>query len=236
MAGNPTNNWWSMMMNGSMHPNHESQLFSSSSSSSQHFYGSSNFLADINIPSQDFPRSWSQLLLTGLSGEQEKSGMSHYHQYKKLREKWEEVQSLNSINPSSSCFRVPVVDVNPQVVGQVLYGNYQDLPAASSPANSCVITNLSHDILNFSGNKITSKVEAKHQHPDHSSESNSTSSGGITNKKARVQHSSAQPSLKLQVRREKLGDRITALHQLVSPLERSRVQAVETAFFRNARH
>ncbi|XP_019224898.1 PREDICTED: transcription factor bHLH68-like isoform X2 [Nicotiana attenuata] len=227
MAGNPTNNWWSMMMNGSiMHPNHESQQFSSSSSSSsssQHFYGSSNFLADINIPSQDFPRSWSQLLLSGLSGEQEKSGMSHFHQYKKLQEKWEEVQSLNSINPSSSCFRVPVVDVKPQVVGQVLYSNYQDFPAASSPANSCVTTNLSHDILNFSGNKITSKVEAKHQHPDHSSECNSTSSGGVT-KKARVQHSSAQPSLK--VRKEKLGDRITALHQLVSPFGKTDTASV----------
>ncbi|XP_060205739.1 transcription factor bHLH68-like isoform X2 [Lycium barbarum] len=220
MAGNPSNNWWNIMMSGSMHPHesHEHHQLSSSSSSSltQHFYGSSSFLAD--NPRQDFPRSWSQLLLAGLSGDQEKSSMSHFHhQYKKL-DNWEEIQNLNSIHNNNipcSSFRVPVVDVKPEV-GQLLYGNYQDLPATSSPASSCVTTNLRHDNFNFSaGNKITSnKVAAKHQRQDHPSECNSTSSGGMT-KKARVQHSSAQPSLK--VRKEKLGDRITALHQLVSP-------------------
>ncbi|KAJ8553348.1 hypothetical protein K7X08_024026 [Anisodus acutangulus] len=230
MAGSPSNNWWNMMMNTSMHP-HEShehhQL--SSSSSTQHFYGSSNFLAD-NNPTQDFPRSWSQLLLAGLSSDQEKSAMSHFdhQQYNKKLENWEENQNLNSIqNIPCSSFRVPVVDVKPELVGQLLYNNYQDLPAASSPASSCVTTNLNHNIFNFSSaaNKITSsnKVEAKHKHPDHSSECNSTSSGGVT-KKARVQHSSAQLSLK--VRKEKLGDRITALHQLVSPFGKTDTASV----------
>lgn len=247
MAGNPSNNWWNhMVMNTSMHPHeysheHHHQLSSSSSSPStttQHFYGSSNFLAD-NNPSQDhLPRSWSQLLRAGLSCDQEKSDINHFqHQYKKL-ENWEEIQNLNSIHkynnniPSSSNFRVPVVDVvKPELVGQLLYGNYQDLPATSSPASSCVTTNLGHNnnIFTFSSpaNKITTSnkvVEAKHQHhPDHSSECNSTSSGGVT-KKARVQHSSAQPSLK--VRKEKLGDRITALHQLVSPFGKTDTASV----------
>ncbi|XP_060205738.1 transcription factor bHLH68-like isoform X1 [Lycium barbarum] len=229
MAGNPSNNWWNIMMSGSMHPHesHEHHQLSSSSSSSltQHFYGSSSFLAD--NPRQDFPRSWSQLLLAGLSGDQEKSSMSHFHhQYKKL-DNWEEIQNLNSIHNNNipcSSFRVPVVDVKPEV-GQLLYGNYQDLPATSSPASSCVTTNLRHDNFNFSaGNKITSnKVAAKHQRQDHPSECNSTSSGGMT-KKARVQHSSAQPSLK--VRKEKLGDRITALHQLVSPFGKTDTASV----------
>ncbi|KAJ8535931.1 hypothetical protein K7X08_034332 [Anisodus acutangulus] len=228
MAGNPSNNWLNMMMNGSMHLHESQQQLSSSSSSVQHFYGSSNFL-DEN-PSQDFPRSWSQLLLAGLSSDQEKSGISHFdhQQYNKNLENWEEIQNLNSIqNIPCSSFRVPVVDVKPELVGQLLYNNYQDLPAASSPASSCVTTNLSHNIFNFSSaaNKITSsnKVEAKHQHQDHSSECNSTSSGGVT-KKARVQHSSAQPSLK--VRKEKLGDRITALHQLVSPFGKTDTASV----------
>ncbi|MCD7471070.1 hypothetical protein HAX54_011350 [Datura stramonium] len=239
MAGNPSNNWWNMMMmNTSMHPHEYShhELSSSSSSSStttttQHFYGSSNFLADDINPSQDqLPRSWSQLLLAGLSSDQEKS---FHHQYKKL-ENWEEIQNLNSINNSN--FRVPVVNhvVKPEeLVGQLLYSNsnyHQDLPAASSPASSCVTTNLSHNnnIFNFSSpppNKITKLDKPNHQHhPHHSShEYNSTSSGGVT-KKARVQHSSAQPSLK--VRKEKLGDRITALHQLVSPFGKTDTASV----------
>ncbi|KAM3267980.1 transcription factor bHLH68 [Capsicum chacoense] len=251
MAGNPSNNWWNnMVMNTSMHPHeyshdhhHHQQSSSSSTTTTQHFYGSSNFLADNNLMSQDhLPRSWSQLLLAGLSCDQEKSDISQFqHQYKKL-EDWEEIQNLNSIHnnnnnnnnnntPCSSNFRVPVVDVvKPEMVGQLLYGNYQDLPATSSPASSCVTTNLGHsNIFNFSPppNKITTTnkvVEPKHQHhPDHSSECNSTSCGGVT-KKARVQHSSAQPSLK--VRKEKLGDRITALHQLVSPFGKTDTASV----------
>ncbi|XP_055826787.1 transcription factor bHLH68-like [Solanum dulcamara] len=236
MAGNPSNNWWNnMMMNTSMHPHESHELSSSSTTTNQHFYGSSIFLAD-NNPSQDhLPRSWSQLLLSGLSCDQEKSDISDHfqHQYKKL-ENWEEIQNLNSIHnnnnininsPSNSSFRVPIFDVKSEVVGQGLYSNYhQDL----SPASSCVTTNLNHNnIFNFSSspaNKITSSnkvVEAKN--PDHSSERNSTRSGGVT-KKARVQHSSAQPSLK--VRKEKLGDRITALHQLVSPFGKTDTASV----------
>ncbi|KAG5619122.1 hypothetical protein H5410_018946 [Solanum commersonii] len=244
MAGNPSNNWWNnMLMNTSMHP-HDSHELSSSMTTNQHFYGSSNFLAD-NNPSQDhLPRSWSQLLLSGLSCDQEKPDISDHfqHQYKKL-ENWEEIQNLNSIHnnnnniPSNSSFRVPFFDVKPEeLVSQGLYSNYhQDL----SPARSCVTTNLNHNnIFNFSSspaNKITNNnkvVEVKHQ--DHSSECNSTNSGGVS-KKARVQHSSAQPSLKailsfiysnIFVRKEKLGDRITALHQLVSPFGKTDTASV----------
>nr|GMD38744.1 transcription factor bHLH68-like isoform X2 [Ipomoea batatas] len=52
---------------------------------------------------------------------------------------------------------------------------------------------------------------------------NSTSSGGPS-KKPRVHHSSSQPSLK--VRKEKLGDRITALHQIVSPFGKTDTASV----------
>ncbi|EYU21476.1 hypothetical protein MIMGU_mgv1a014445mg [Erythranthe guttata] len=95
----------------------------------------------------------------------------------------------------------------------------------SSPT-SC-ITTLSNNILNFSGGKqaaaATQQRKNQQHNQDHSSESNSTNSGGVS-KKARVQQSSAQPALK--VRKEKLGDRITALHQLVSPFGKTDTASV----------
>ncbi|CAN4100244.1 unnamed protein product [Withania somnifera] len=242
MAGNPTN-WWSMIMNGNMHPqSHDHQhITSSSTSNSSHFYGADN-------PNhQDFPRSLSQLLMSGFSGDEEKFGISPFHEAGNSQD-----QSLNSVRPTSSSsptnFRVPIADVKPEL-GQLysyhhqvhnqfqtsslqekmeLATNFtrplasnkwsqQDLP---SPASSCITTGLSHNLLNFSN----SKGENKHQHPDqNSTECNSTSSGGIS-KKARVQHSSPQPSLK--VRKEKLGDRITSLHQLVSPFGKTDTASV----------
>lgn len=243
MAGNPTN-WWSMIMNGNMHPqlSHDhDQHNSSSNSNSSHFYGAHN-------PNQDFPRSLSQLLMSGFSGDEEKFGISPFHEAGHSED-----QSLNSVHPTSSTtnFRVPVADVKPELAQlydfhhhhvhnefqtssslqqkleldtdhftrPLIASNWsqQDL---SSPASSCITTGLSHNLLNFSNNK----GEHKHQHPDHNStECNSTSSGGIS-KKARVQQSSAQPSLK--VRKEKLGDRVTSLHQLVSPFGKTDTASV----------
>lgn len=234
-----------MIMNGNMHPQSHDQHISSSSSNSNssHFYGAHN-------PNQDFPRSLSQLLMSGLSGDEEKFGISPFHEAGNSED-----QNLNSVHPTSSTtnFRVPVADVKPELAQLYDYHHHhvhnefqvssslqekmelattdhftrprihsnwsqQDLP---SPASSCITTGLSnHNLLNFSNNKR----EHKHQHPDHnSSECNSTSSGGIS-KKARVQHSSAQPSLK--VRKEKLGDRITSLHQLVSPFGKTDTASV----------
>ncbi|WMV35073.1 hypothetical protein MTR67_028458 [Solanum verrucosum] len=246
MAGNPTN-WWSMIMNGNMHPqlSHDhDQHNSSSNSNSSHFYGAHN-------PNQDFPRSLSQLLMSGFSGDEEKFGISPFHEAGNSED-----QSLNSVHPTSSTtnFRVPVADVKPELAQlydfhhhhhvhnefqtssslqqkleldtdhftrPLIASNWsqQDL---SSPASSCITTGLSHNLLNFSNNK----GEHKHQHPDHNStECNSTSSGGIS-KKARVQQSSAQPSLKAIVRKEKLGDRVTSLHQLVSPFGKTDTASV----------
>lgn len=231
-------------MNGNMHPqlSHDhDQHNSSSNSNSSHFYGAHN-------PNQDFPRSLSQLLMSGFSGDEEKFGISPFHEAGNSED-----QSLNSVHPTSSTtnFRVPVADVKPELAQlydfhhhhvhnefqtssslqqkleldtdhftrPLIASNWsqQDL---SSPASSCITTGLSHNLLNFSNNK----GEHKHQHPDHNStECNSTSSGGIS-KKARVQQSSAQPSLK--VRKEKLGDRVTSLHQLVSPFGKTDTASV----------
>ncbi|KAJ9688379.1 hypothetical protein PVL29_014191 [Vitis rotundifolia] len=74
-------------------------------------------------------------------------------------------------------------------------------------------------MLDFSSNK----ADVKHPQPDRSSECNSTATGGAL-KKARVQASPTQPTFK--VRKEKLGDRITALHQLVSPFGKTDTASV----------
>ncbi|KAF4350884.1 hypothetical protein F8388_008066 [Cannabis sativa] len=96
----------------------------------------------------------------------------------------------------------------------------------SSP-KSCVTsatTSLgSNNMLDFSYYN-NSPDESSNQNTDHFSECHSTDSRGPSNKKARVQASSSQPPLK--VRKEKLGDRITALHQLVSPFGKTDTASV----------
>ncbi|CAI9753799.1 unnamed protein product [Fraxinus pennsylvanica] len=221
MARNP--NWWSV--NG-MHPqSHQLSspspfLYASSSSSAASDSSTAN-------PSQEFPvRSWSQLLLGGLAGtgEEERFGSSLFQQQKKM-ENWED----HVLNPS---FRVPVADVKQEVAQtSQLYGHVDDEFQASrsscwpqvipvSSPTSC-ITSVSNNILNFSGAKVDR--DRNTQHPDHSSECNSMSTGGVS-KKPKVQQSSTQPALK--VRKEKLGDRITALHQLVSPFGKTDTASV----------
>ncbi|XP_044496047.1 transcription factor bHLH68-like isoform X2 [Mangifera indica] len=228
MAGNPS--WWSM------HPASISQqpstLLSSSPSNifpSQHFLGSSsiplNSLPDNN--QDQLPQSWSQLLMGGSSGDEEKFVNLNHLQPKKLENYENQI-----INPS---LRTPVCDVK-QVVTEIsnLYGhggaefqaptptNWPQIMPVSSP-RSCV-TSLNTDILNFSSTEADGNNNNNNQNPDHSSECNSTVTGEIC-KKARVQSSSSsQPPLK--VRKEKLGDRITALHQLVSPFGKTDTASV----------
>ncbi|KAL3824373.1 hypothetical protein ACJIZ3_020402 [Penstemon smallii] len=108
---------------------------------------------------------------------------------------------------------------------------------SNNSPTSCVTTNLSsnnnnnnnNNFLNFSATTKAATAQGNnnksnhHNYQDRSSECNSTSTGGVS-KKARVQQSSAQPALK--VRKEKLGDRITALHQLVSPFGKTDTASV----------
>ncbi|XP_054787452.1 transcription factor bHLH68 isoform X2 [Prosopis cineraria] len=92
-------------------------------------------------------------------------------------------------------------------------------PAAASSPQSCV-TSFSSNMLDFS----TTKIESRHPPPDRSSECNSNGGGGAV-KKARVQPSTTTQS-SFKVRKEKLGDRITALHQLVSPFGKTDTASV----------
>ncbi|KAF9613410.1 hypothetical protein IFM89_008240 [Coptis chinensis] len=230
MAGNP--NWWNI--NNMRPPTHEQPnsptLLPSSSSSLVFPYYLPSSTSSLPLSTtwndnQDLPESWSQLLMGGLVGEQDRSGVSHF-QNKKL-ENWED-QVLYS---SSST--VPVVDVKQEIsegayAAAYNHGNHEELQgtrptnwshvmAASSP-KSCVTSFSSNNILDFSN-----KADGRHPQPEHSSECNSTATGGAC-KKARIQSSSAPTTFK--VRKEKLGDRITALHQLVSPFGKTDTASV----------
>ncbi|XP_073269196.1 transcription factor bHLH68-like isoform X1 [Primulina huaijiensis] len=241
MAGNP--NWWSM--NG-MHPQFSQFVYGSNISSLSSTPSESD-----HHPEQDFPvRSWSQLLLGGLSGNEQENrfGGSLFQQQKKL-ENWEDqVLNLNStftrdcainldvkqeVSQTNSCgggqlfpehLDYDNFQANSSQTSNSNWGHHQVMPV-SSPT-SC-ITNLSNSLLNFSGGKGSSAAATEgknHRHnQEHSSECNSTGTGGVS-KKARIQQSSSQPALK--VRKEKLGDRITALHQFVSPFGKTDTASV----------
>ncbi|KAI4350834.1 hypothetical protein L6164_005244 [Bauhinia variegata] len=230
MAGNP--NWWNM---NSMRP-----PMSTQQAASHPFLSTpSNFLispyaptssssSSLPIPSwqQELPaESWSQLLMGGggLVAEEDKGGAVGQFQPKKL-ENWEE-QMLSHPN-------APLVDVKQESsVNSYVYGQgNEEFQAAAKPAaawsqmvtasspKSCV-TSFSSNMLDFSN----SKTDVRHPPPDRSSECNSTAAAGAV-KKARVQQSTNQSTFK--VRKEKLGDRITALHQLVSPFGKTDTASV----------
>ncbi|XP_059645051.1 transcription factor bHLH68-like [Cornus florida] len=232
MAGNP--NWWSM--NSMQPPSQQPSNFSSPPPPSlftpQYVTESSAVLALNSLgDNQDFPQSWSQLLLGGLPSEEDRfGGRSSHFQSKSSSENWED----KILNPS---LRVPVADVK-QEVGQrsQLFGHgdaefqacsrsynnwsQQVMPAVSSP-KPCVASLCSNNILDFSNNN----ADGRNQHPNHSShECNNSTATGVVSKKAKVQASSTQPPLK--VRKEKLGDRITALHQIVSPFGKTDTASV----------
>nr|WAK86056.1 transcription factor bHLH10 [Nothapodytes nimmoniana] len=170
-----------------------------------------------NDDNQELPhQSWTQLLQGGLVGDEEKSCLNHVQRTKLGN--WEEHLLQQASNGNS------VVDVkqensrNSYVYGHAHVEFHAPKPTwfpspmvpVSSP-NSCV-PSLS-----------TNKPDGRHPPPDLSSEWNSTATGGAS-KKAKIQPSSAQSTIK--VRKERLGDRISALHQLVSPFGKTGTASV----------
>ncbi|KAJ7963033.1 Transcription factor bHLH68 [Quillaja saponaria] len=214
MSGNP--NWWSMY------------------SPSQHVLGSSSVPLNSHLTdNQEPPQSWSQLLLAGLAGEEDRCNTSFSHFQPIKLENWDD-QILN--NPSA---RVPNLVLDSLIKQEVpqsgnLYGHGHEEfqasgPAAwphlipvssSSPKSSVTSLSNSNNLLDFTYNKI----DSRNQPPEHKYECNRAAIAGVCNKKARVQPSSSLPPLK--VRKEKLGDRITALHQLVSPFGKTDTASV----------
>ncbi|GAB4842254.1 hypothetical protein Ancab_012222 [Ancistrocladus abbreviatus] len=233
MAGNPS--WWSMhnLQTPSLFP--LQYVHGSSSSPPLPF----NLLA---ADAQDFPQSWSQLLLGGLATDQEGRFCPPSHFQSRKLETWEhnitqisqpsrvatvadhikqEVSQSSSGNNGLYCHEEQEVQAAAAAAAtaRTTAANWSHIMPASSP-KSCVTTLSSNNILDFSNNNKGHEVRS--QQADHSSECNSTATGGVA-KKARVQPSSTPP---LKVRKEKLGDRITALHQLVSPFGKTDTASV----------
>ncbi|CAH9066350.1 unnamed protein product [Cuscuta epithymum] len=249
MAGGNPNNWWSVVVNASnnMEPPPQPaapssyQFLQSSSPPSheqhQHFYGSFNSVGEAQ--SQDFPRPLSQLLMCGLGGnENEKFGMSHF-QYKKAEENWDDEIGLNNNhNPSSSAAASvdnvikedDEFDRIAQMYGQdpiplVLEDHHRRYFQTSTA--SVASSRNQHQRSTYSKSlQEENRPDASQHSYECNSTSTSTSTGGAS-KRPRVSHnqaSSQQPSLK--VRKEKLGDRVTALHQLVSPFGKTDTASV----------
>ncbi|KAL8056145.1 hypothetical protein ABFX02_04G100600 [Erythranthe guttata] len=246
MAGNP--NWcWSMIMND-MHPHDQPHQISS----------------DTNVSSQFPLTSWSQLLLGGLvDGEEEEEEERLIKKIE--NNYWEEEQVLQNpsnftriINSNNNNYyhydnnnnHNHVVDVikQEQLVSQLSTnggGGGGQLDDDDRDREILLLSNFSNNnnnnnnFFNFSGSVKAAAAEEKssvhHHNQDHRSshECNSRSSTGVVSKKARVYHSSAQPALK--VRKEKLGDRITALHQLVSPFGKTDTASVLSEAIANIR-
>ncbi|XP_050369864.1 transcription factor bHLH68 isoform X4 [Argentina anserina] len=253
-AGNP--NWWNInsmrapittnqpssspFLPPPHHPSFFIPQFQPTNSSSLPFIPSWHDNNNQN-QNQELPEPWSQLLLGGLVGEDDKAnGLRQLiHQAKKL-EGWEEQILISQAHPNDPA-NVDVKQEN-SPPGSFVYGHHgtgnnnedfqsaalcslsQIMPtttaaSASSPNSSCV-TSFGSNMLDFSN-----KSEGRHPPQSRSSsECNSSATGGAV-KKARVQpSSSAQPTFK--VRKEKLGDRITALHQLVSPFGKTDTASV----------
>ncbi|XP_019150805.1 PREDICTED: transcription factor bHLH68-like [Ipomoea nil] len=201
--------------------------FSSSSSSSSSSWSDTHH----PLPPSD---SWSQLLLGGLVDEEDKSGLTANMEAAKKLENWEEQLLGGHGGPTtfddtkhqeSSCYNVYGPNAEFAVAKQP-NNNNNNWSQSSSPT-SCVTTlSCASNMLDSCNNKIVMSDNAtRHPPPDHSSECNSTGTTGGAPKKPRVQPSSTTQST-FKVRKEKLGDRITALHQLVSPFGKTDTASV----------
>ncbi|XP_065865249.1 transcription factor bHLH68-like isoform X2 [Euphorbia lathyris] len=230
MAGNPSR--WSMLPPSPFLP-------PSSSSSSPSLFPSQYVLGSSSSSSSTLPlpehlelphQSWSQLLMGGFpvgedqdQEEEDRYGMSHFQQIKKLGN-WEE-QIMNLNPPYSSNLEGHGDDNNHSNYEWSHHHHHQQvMPHVSSPRSCVTSLSSNSNMLDFSYTNTTTNPDASNHQTDQSSECKSTATGGSACKKARVQPSSSQPPLK--VRKEKLGDRITALHQLVSPFGKTDTASV----------
>ncbi|THU52874.1 hypothetical protein C4D60_Mb10t08510 [Musa balbisiana] len=157
----------------------------------------------------------------GIVGEEEKYGSTPF-QTKKMEicaDQLDQVPYPSATAQIADVKRVPLGNGNVHSRGsqeiQVSGSAWSRILPASSP-RSCITTSFSTNMLDFSNNSG--------RRPENSSECNSTETAPAS-KKVRVQGSSSPKSI-LKVRKEKLGDRITALHQLVSPFGKTDTASV----------
>ncbi|KAL6629537.1 hypothetical protein ACP70R_029302 [Stipagrostis hirtigluma subsp. patula] len=161
------------------------------------------------------PESWSQLILGGLSNGEERS----YKEGQMLFPSTISSQAGGSGSYIYSTTRSHGSSTGDEIQfpwGSVHHPHDALQQKASSPRSSCLTTSttsLASNMLEFSNNNSSSPRECI-----------STASGSAF-KKARTQEPSPAQST-VKVRKEKLGDRITALHQLVSPFEKTDTASV----------
>ncbi|KAK3436440.1 transcription factor bHLH68 isoform X1 [Eucalyptus grandis] len=254
MSGNP-NYWWNNINpppprspfchSSSSSPN----LFlpyPPSSSLSSLFHLNPSWVYNNNVNQEQLPESLSQLLMGGLVGEEDKSSvMMNYLQEKRV-EDWEEQQVLqqspNDASVLDNQHHHLHVKQEDSASSYGVYGgaasdhhalqgttnksawsqHHHHAMIPNSPPKSCVTTSFSSSMLDFSNKKPVNKRQTP---PDLSSECNSNATGGVQ-KKAKVQPPSTSQSNTFKVRKEKLGDRISALHQLVSPFGKTDTASV----------
>uniref|UniRef100_A0A0D3ELD7 BHLH domain-containing protein n=1 Tax=Oryza barthii TaxID=65489 RepID=A0A0D3ELD7_9ORYZ len=169
-------------------------------------------------------QSWRQLLLGGLVGDHEKYSVATALLSKGLDD---EASMPHEASAAAYDFYGhgggagdEILQASPEASSCKSQLSQMLLQAAASSPRSCVTTSgLGSSMMEFSNTAAVApaaepELTRKHHagQSDNSSECNSTETGSAL-KKARVQASSSAQST-LKVRKERLGDRITALHQI----------------------
>ncbi|KAL8037608.1 hypothetical protein ABFX02_11G050000 [Erythranthe guttata] len=229
-AGSPT--WWSI--NNIRPPlHHHHHPFSAAPPPHHHHHHDHHQFAPPSSSSSwnhddDFglhADSWSQLLLGGLVGEDE------HIQVKKM-ENWEQ-QFLNNNNnqniPNNAIKQENNVMNNYRSLGNNIQV-FQGAKPSNNNNNCSSWSHIHHQQMNISASSSKSCITTANNLLDFSppSECNSTATtGGAAAKKARItQPAASSAHSTIKVRKEKLGDRVTALHQLVSPFGKTDTASV----------
>ncbi|XP_006645677.1 transcription factor bHLH68-like isoform X2 [Oryza brachyantha] len=176
-------------------------------------------------------QSWRQLLLGGLVGDHERYSTATALLSKGLDDEGpmpheSAAYDFYGHGASSAAAGEEINKASPEASFK---SQLSQMLLASSP-RSCVTTStgLGSSMMEFSNSAAAPVPELTrkqhHGQSDNSSECNSTETGSAL-KKARVQASSSAQST-LKVRKERLGDRITALHQIVSPFGKTDTASV----------
>ncbi|KAM7257095.1 hypothetical protein ACFE04_012836 [Oxalis oulophora] len=170
-------------------------------STTQQFFTPNSSFFPLNYVDCQNNGLWSQLLMGGeLVGEEEKQAS-----YPNASMDQDHLKQENSSNS--------------YYMQQHNYSNEDHHFHQASSPKSCVTTNNNNNnMMDFS----SKKSNGRHPPPDRSNSEGNSPARGV--KKARVQSTSGQSTIK--VRKEKLGDRVTALHQIVSPFGKTDTASV----------
>ncbi|KAL1363553.1 hypothetical protein HN51_011766 [Arachis hypogaea] len=162
--------------------------------------------------------SWTHLIMSGgVVGEEENGRGIWQHHASELDDVKQERSVESSYVYGDGSAGKPNWSHNQMIL---LPPNASSSSNSTSPKSSCVTFTTS--ILDFS-TQPTLPPPPPPPPPPSSAECNSIAGGGAS-KKARVQQSTSSSTFK--VRKEKLGDRIAALHQLVSPFGKTDTASV----------